>query len=107
MFKIIKKVKWFYALEVVLVIIIFNISLKTFLIYAFIRIIIQFDIVSEYLRKLIRVFHVENEIKISAIIKKLKITEKELTDIKNEIKDNAYEKDWESYEKDAKDIRNN
>jgi len=105
MFNVIKRHKIAYIVEAIVAIIIFSISLEAFLIYAFVMLLIKLDMVTDYLRKLIRVTQVANEVKLSAIVKKLKITDEELDKNMVEVKSNTGEAAWESLEQDLKDIQ--
>ena len=85
MYKILKKNFGWYLLELIIAIVLYNFSLKAFLIYAFFWIIIKIDITTDYLRKVIRTFQVMNELKLLAIVKKLDIKEEELDKLVEEM----------------------
>lgn len=101
-----KRYWWWYILEVVGAIIINSIfGIVGLIIYCFIVILLNLAYYIDFLRGLIRVFQVGNEAKIVTIMRKLKITDKEMGDIAEEIKGKSTEKQWASLEKDIKDLR--
>jgi len=105
MFNIIKKHIWMYVLEIVVAIIIFALlDLAGLLVYIYIVLLINIYIVTDYLRKLIKVFQVANEMKLVAITRKLKITNKEIVDIGEEVNRNLSKKQQADLEKDIRDI---
>ena len=58
----------------------------------------------DYLRKLIRVFQVVNEIKILAIIRKLKITQDDLSIVAESQKSELGKEKWDEIEKEFDDL---
>lgn len=97
--KILKNI-FLYGIEIIIALIIFEFGLKYFLIYAFIMIIIKIDISVNYLRRLIRVFQIGNECKILSIVKKLEITDENITDTYNQNTSNLSDKQKKELEKD-------
>lgn len=105
MFRIVKQHLLGYIFELIIAIAIYYfLGLVALLIYIYIMLVIKIDVNTDYLRKLIRVFQLGNEVKITAIIRKLKITNQEITNVTQETKGNLSEEQWISLEKDAKDI---
>ncbi|MBT3817075.1 MAG: hypothetical protein HOE80_03400 [Candidatus Magasanikbacteria bacterium] len=72
-----------YFIEIILAIIILYVikDINLFLLYAFIIYLISSEKRIDYIRKLIRVYQVGNEVKLLSIIKKLKITDEEIENI--------------------------
>jgi hypothetical protein len=95
-----------YWLEVLIAIILLYSTedIRLFLLFFFIFSIILFTKHIDYLRKLIRVFQVANEIKLITIIRKLKITEDEISIVTEDEKKKMGSKKWEEIEKDFLDL---
>ena len=70
----------------------------------FIYIVIRLTIIYEAFRKLIRVYQVANDVKLLAIMKKLKITEEEIQKETNENLEKLTPKQREMLEKDFQSI---
>lgn len=70
----------------------------------FVYLVIRLTIVYEYLRKLIRVYQIGNELKILAIIKKLKISKEEILKISEEELNKLTVEQRKQVEKDFSDI---
>ena len=93
-----------YTIEFIVAIVFISIDLKWFLVYAFMSLIFALDRKVDYLRKLIRVFQVANEVKITAIQRHLKISEKDIRIITQETMDNLSAEQRELLEKDIADL---
>ncbi len=76
---ILKRHIWTYILEVIIAVIIFNISLEAFLIYVFIMLLIKLDAAADYI----------TEHDIDEIIEETKgnLTQKQLTSLENDFRD--------------------
>lgn len=60
---------------------------------------------AEYHRKLMRVFHLTDEIKLLAIQRKLKISDDEISIVEESVKKDVFgEKRWKDFEKELKEI---
>jgi len=96
--------KWYHFWAEIL----FGLAILTFNEYAvfllFIYLAIRLTVVFELLRKLIRVYQVANEVKIIAIMHKLKISEKDILDIIDSSLGELTEKQREQLNKDFKDV---
>lgn len=95
-----------YWAEIVLGIIIINIDdLRWFIFYFFIIFILIIEKHTDFLRKLVRVFQVFNEVKLLSIVRKLKISDDEISIVmENEKKEIGIEA-WAEIEKDFRDIK--
>lgn len=93
-----------YGVEFVIALIFISIDLKWFLIYAFMAVMFGLDMKVDYLRKLIRVFQVANEVNIIAIQRHLKISNQEIEKINKETLDNLSEEQRKFLEKDIHDL---
>ena len=96
-----------YGVEFIIALILISIDLKWFLVYAFMALIFALDMKVDYLRKLIRVFQVANEVKIIAIQRHLKISNEEIEKITKEALDNLSEEQRKFLEKDIQDLYRN
>ena len=92
-----------YSIEIITALILLSWDIKYFLFYLFILIFFTF----ERQRKIIRTFQTFNEIKLLAIMKKLKIKDEEVKNIYEEEINNLTTKDKESLESDIKDALKN
>ena len=102
--EILKKSWWNYLLELIIAIILINWDLKIFLIYAYLLIVFKIDVAVNFLRKLIRVFHVSNEVKLISLQRKLKVKDEETQDIIKETEDNLTEEQLTQLKKDVTDL---
>lgn len=103
--EIIKIVLGFW-LEIILgILILFNADdIRWFLLYFFVIFLIVSARQTDYIRKLVRVFQVFNEIKLLAIIRKLKITDDEISIVADGEKRNMGEEKWKEIEKEFNDL---
>lgn len=81
MWRIIKRNFWWYLIELIIGIVFYNINQLAFFLYILFWLLIRSDITTDYLRKLMRVYQLTNELKLNAIIKKLNITQEEFNKI--------------------------
>lgn len=100
--KIIQK----FWIEILLgILIILNIEdIRWFLLYFLILFLIVSTKQIDYMRKLIRVFQVFNEIKLLAIIRKLKISDDEISIVADGERRNMGKDKWEEIEKEFNDL---
>lgn len=61
----------------------------------------------DYLRKMIRMYQISNEIKILTIIRKLKITEDEISIVTDNEREKMGEKKWTELEKELAELMDN
>lgn len=102
--EMLKKNKVGYLIEAVLALVIYQfIGLEGFLIYAFIILIVKIDVITEYIRKCIRVAMFQVTERQSAIMKKLKISEKDLLEAVKEEEAKTEPEAWKSLERDIRD----
>lgn len=95
-----------YLIELVVGVILISIDLRIFLIYAFLAILFTIDTKIDYLRKLIRVFAVENEVGIKSLQNKIGVTQEEQLKAVKELEDRWTEEQKESVSKDISDLSN-
>lgn len=95
-----------YWLEIIVGILILFIpdSIRWFLLYFFVIFLVVSVSLIEYLRKLILAFQVANEIKLLATIRKLKITEDELSIVIDSEKMRVGEETWREMEKELNSL---
>ncbi len=77
-------------------------EIRLFLFYFFIINLIQSEVRMDYIRKIIRVFQLWNEVKLISILKKLWVADKDLKKIGKEIEDSLTIKQRRSLEDDIK-----
>ena len=80
------------------------IDFRLFLFYAFVIILVNEHTKIDYLRKLIRIFQIFNEVKMISIIRKLGISEEEIKKVYDEEEKKWNEKQREEINKDLLDI---
>lgn len=80
-------------------------NIRWFLFYFFIVFLITTFKALDYIRKLCRVHQFYNEVKMLAIIRKLKITDEELSIVVDSEKMNMGEIKWNELEKETNDLR--
>lgn len=107
LFEILKKHWLKYLIDIILAIVIININLNLFFVYVYIIFIFKIDINTDYLRKLMRVFHISGGVDIHAIIKKMKITDDEIEKVRESVMNGLNKEQLESLEKDIKDLSEN
>lgn len=90
-----------YAIEVIIgfCILVFSEDIKWFLFYSFCFLLFVIVRLGEYLRKMIRVFQVMNEIKLIAIVRKLNISNEEAQKVADEVRQKTGEEKWRVIEK--------
>lgn len=79
-------------------------DIRWFLFYLLIIFLLISALLIDYMRKLIRVFHVMNEVKLSGIIKKLNVTEEELKKIGDDVENDLTEEQRKSLYQDMNDL---
>ncbi len=104
MSEVLKKYWLIYLLELIFAIIIINWDLKIFLVYAFLMIIFKIDTSVNFLRKLIRVFQVTNEVRFISIQKKLKVKAEDTENIVKETEAKLTEEDLKQLNQDIADL---
>ena len=82
-------------------------NIRWFLLYFFILFLILIERQYDYLRKLTRFYQLSNEIKLLTIIRKLKITDDEMSIVANNEIKNVDKKVWEEFQKEYDDLINN
>ena len=96
--------KWYHFWAEIL----FGLAILTFDKYAvfllFVYLVIRLTYIYELLRKMIRVYQVANEIKFIAIMYKLKVSEREISEVMDKTFDELTEEQKEQLDKDFKDI---
>lgn len=102
MFKILRG----YWFEIIIGIICISIDIKLFVFFFFIIYLISSEKRTDYLRKLIRVFHISNEVKIVSIMRKLEIEPSKAEEVFNEIQENMSIKAFDELEKDFMSVSN-
>lgn len=99
-----KKNWWAYLLDGVIAIVLINIDLRLFLLAAFFRISFEVSTNFSYLLKTQRLYQIVNEIRINSIIKKLKITKKEIAETTEEYKNSVPIETWNKIDKELSTI---
>jgi hypothetical protein len=79
-------------------------DIKLFLIFFFVFSIILITKSMDYIRKLIRIFQIANEIKLITIIRKLKITNDEISIVTEDEKKKIGDEKWSEIEKEFQDL---
>ena len=95
-----------YWLEIIIGVILIFIDIKIFLFFFFIVYLISSERRTDYLRKLIRTFHITNEVKIVAIMKKFEIDPSDAEEILNEMENSMTEEAINELEKDMASVTN-
>lgn len=85
-------------------ILIFADDIRWYLFYLLIILLLTSERLTDYLRKLIRVFQVTNEGKLMGIMKKLKVTKEELQEIGDEMENNLTGEQRKSLYQDMDDL---
>jgi hypothetical protein len=103
--ELIKKNWTTYSIEIIIAIILINWDLRIFLVYAYLALILKSDVNANYLRKLIRVLHIGNEVKLMSLQKKLGISPEETAHIfKEEYENKLTAQQYAQLEKDITDL---
>ena len=102
MFKILKG----YWLEIIIGAILISIDLRLFCFFFFIIYLISSEKRTDYLRKLIRVFHIANEVKIVSIMRNFNIDPSEAEDVFDEMEKSMTKDALKELEKDFKGVAN-
>lgn len=79
-------------------------DIRWFLFYLFLVLILMVSRTSDHLRKLMRVFQIGNEIKMLAVIRKLKITDDEISIVADDAQAKMGEAKWKEIEKELSDL---
>lgn len=100
LFKLIKE-NW---IDILLAVLFIFISYKLFAIFLFIEIIFQINKAKDYIRKIIRVFQVESDMRVITIVKKLGIISDEISENTEKYYNNLSKSAWDKYVRDYEDI---
>ena len=79
-------------------------DIRWFLFFLFVELLFVVTTHADYLRKMIRVFQVSNEIKLLAVTRKLKVTEDEISIVSDDVKRTIGENRWAQIEKELQDL---
>lgn len=82
-------------------------TIKPFLLYFFVVFLLTTFRYMDYQRKIIRFYQISNEIKIMAIIRKLKITDDEISIVQEDEKIRIGKEKWAEIEKEFEELKNN
>lgn len=82
-------------------------NLQLFLLYSFVVILFTIWRLTNYLRKMVRVYQIFNEIKILSIIRKLKITDDEISIVMEGEKNKIGKDKWNEIENEFKELLQN
>lgn len=98
-----------FWLEILLAIIIlyWADNLQFFLLYGFVVILFTIWRLTNYLRKMVRIYQVFNEVKVLSIIRKLKITDDEISIVMEGEKNKMGKDKWDEIEKEFKELLQN
>lgn len=88
------------------IIILFNADdIRWFLLYLLLIVILMVWQAANFLRKLIRVFQVANEAKLIVIMRKLKITDDEISIVADNLKEKMGVEKWNEIEKELQELQ--
>lgn len=104
-----KRIFLTFIVEIVLgIIILFSFdSSKWFLLYFFIVFLVSVARQFDYIRKQVRIYQIFNEIKVLTIIRKLKITDDEISIVADSERQKVGEKRWKEIEKELGELLDN
>lgn len=95
-----------YWIEILVGAVLVAIDFRLFVFFFFVVYLISSEKRIDYLRKLIRIFHIANEVKIVSIMRKLEIDPSKAEQVFNEMENNMTDRTFSELEKDFASVTN-